>query len=68
MAKKITTLGRKALSLLLTLTMVTGMLQIPAMAAAYEDQTMDGYYIINEEGNRVWQKRAWSPSARTASP
>ena len=53
MAKKnIKTLGRKALSLLLTLTMVTGMLQLPAMAASYEDQTMDGYYIINEEGNQ----------------
>lgn len=53
MAKKnIKIWGRKALSLLLTLTMLTGMLQIPAMAASYEDQTMDGYYIINENGNQ----------------
>ena len=52
MAKNIKTLGRKALSLLLTLTMVTSMLQLPAMAASYEDQTMDGYYIINENGNQ----------------
>ena len=53
MAKKnIKTLGRKALSLLLTLTMVTSMLQLPAMAASYDDQTMDGYYIINENGNQ----------------
>ena len=52
MAKKhIKIWGRKALSMLLTLTMVTGMLQIPAMAASYEDQTMEGYYFIDEHGN-----------------
>ena len=51
MAKKnIRNWGRKALSLLLTLTMVTGMLQIPAMAASSDSQIMDGYYIVDENG------------------
>ena len=50
MAKKnIKMMGRKALSLLLSLTMVTGMLQIPALAS-YDNQVMDGYYVVNENG------------------
>jgi len=53
MAKKnIKRLGRKALSLLLTLTMVTSMLQISAFAASSAWQIMDGHFIVNENGNQ----------------
>ena len=53
MAKKnLRRLGRKALSMLLTLSMVTSMLQLTVLAAdSYKDQTMDGYYTVDAQGN-----------------
>ena len=51
MAKRsIKRMGRKALSMLLVFTMITGMLQMSAFAAIYPDQTMDGYYTVDAQG------------------
>ena len=48
MAKKITTVGRKTLSMLLALTMVLSMLQISVFAAnGSADQIMDGYFTVD---------------------
>ncbi len=48
MAKKITTWGRKTLSMLLAMTMIMGMLQVSVLAASTgsADQIMNGYYEV----------------------
>jgi hypothetical protein len=52
MAKKnLKVMGKRALSLMLTLAMITGMMQVPAMAA-YPNQVMDGYFVIDENGGQ----------------
>lgn len=51
MAKKnIRNLGRRGLAMVMTLVMTISMLQLQVFAAGYEDQTMDGWYQLNEDG------------------
>ena len=42
-------LGKRGLAMFLTLVMTLGMLQLPAFAAGYQDQTMDGWYQLSED-------------------
>ena len=50
MAKKeVKRLARRSLAMFMTLVMTVSLLQLPAFAADYEDQTMDGWFQLDKE-------------------
>ena len=54
MAKKeFKRIGKRGLAMFLTLVMTISMLQLPALAAGFQDQVMDGWYQLNENNEIV---------------
>ena len=46
-------LGKRGLAMFLTMVMTVSMLQLPAFAAGYQDQTMDNWYQLSEDNEII---------------